>query len=298
MLSTLNEHVGRRSAYQSIHSSGNSNTMIRSLVLFATLFSIPLGSRGFFPSPSLSKRQRVVLFGGYQFGDISKGLAKKAASAINKVTGEQEYQFGDLTRYLDRKAKAVVNNITKNDEYEFGDLSRWADSQAKAAMTNFTGRETYELGDITKEVVRRVRAGDYSTEDMILLCKVLLTFGAGLTPVASMLPAKLLLEMMDVSLAQEVSGRLFVALASTLDKRFKETIAGDAKYKLGDKTRQAIQDLMATALRDEKDGPTTTAAVTRHDGGGKMDPALLAELDEWDRRLGVGEYDKGTPSTK
>ena len=225
---------------------------------------------------------------GYQFGDITKGLLKKASSAASKITGKEEYQFGDLSRWADSQIKQRINNITGEDEYEFGALSRWADSVVKAKIANYTGKDEYVVGDVTKEIIRRVSTGEYATEDVLLLCKALITFGVGLTPVARFLPAKLLLEMMQFGLVEEVGGRLMSALSKTLDERFKETIMGDPNYRLGDKTKQAVQKLMAMANEQDSTVTSTKRIPTNEVVDGlEMDPALIAELEDWDRRLGI-----------
>lgn len=273
--------------------------MLRSLVCCSVIFlSIALVSCGFQCFSPVSPRQQARRFHrassslaaaaqdkeGYKFGDITKGLRKKATSAINDVTGNEQYTFGDLSRWADSKVKERINNVTGEEEYTFGDLSRWADSQVKAKISNYTGKEDYEVGDVSKEIIRRVSSGEYATEDVIFLCKALLTFGGGLSPVARFLPAKLLLEMMQFGLAEEVGGRLTGALSKTLDERFKETITGDPNYRLGDKTKQAIQKLMATATEKES---TSKSATKEVGGSSEMDAALLAELEDWDRRLGI-----------
>ena len=173
-----------------------------------------------------------------------------------------------------------MNNITGNDEYRFGDLSKWVDSQVKLKLTNFTGKGEYQIWDVSQEIIRRVQT-EYELADIIFLCKVLITFGVGLTPVKSFLPAKLLMEMVQFSVMEETGGRLLNALSTTLDQRFKETITGDPNYKFGDKTRQAIQSLVQM-----KNKQGTEKALNEHVDK-VMDSALIAELEDWDRRLGV-----------
>lgn len=160
-------------------------------------------------------------------------------------------------------------------------MSKWADSQVKLKLTNFTGKGDYQVGDITKEIIRRVQMGEYELQDVMFLCKVLMSFGVGLAPVASFLPAKLLLEMIQFSVVEETSGRLLNALSTTLDQRFKETLTGDANYKLGDKTKEAIQNIMQRAQEQ------VTKDVSNIIVDKEMDAALIDELDDWDRRLGI-----------
>jgi hypothetical protein len=235
---------------------------------------------------------------GYRFGDITKGILKKATSSINQVTGQDEYTFGDLSRFVDSRVKQQINTITGRDEYVFGDLSRWADSRVKAKVTNYTGKDDYVVGDVSKEIIRRVSSGEYNVEDVVLLSKALISFGVGLSPVARFLPAKLLLEMIQFSLAEEVGGRLMGSLTKVLDERFKETILGDKNYRLGDKTKQAVQNLMTMATEQDSTSlksKTSAESLVRNDG--EMDAALQAELEDWDRRLGISGGNS-TPTTK
>jgi hypothetical protein len=169
-------------------------------------------------------------------------------------------------------------------------LSKWADSQVKLKLTNFTGKGEYQIGDVSREIIRRVQTGEYELADIIFLCKVLITFGVGLTPVTSFLPGKLLVEMIQFSIVEETGGRLLNVLSTTLDQRFKETLTGDLNYKLGDKTKQAIQNLMQMANEQ------VTENVLNEQVDKVMDAALIAELDDWDRRLGITE--KGTGLSK
>mmetsp|Transcript_31523 Transcript_31523/g.47040 ORF Transcript_31523/g.47040 Transcript_31523/m.47040 type:complete len:326 (-) Transcript_31523:19-996(-) len=180
----------------------------------------------------------------YQFGDITKGVGKK-------ITGNEEYQFGDVSRWLDSKAKNAVNQATGKDTYEFGDLTKYLDERAKSKASEFTKKDEYVVGDISKEVVRRAWNGEYDFNDMILLLKVLAAFGfTTFSPVANVLPVKMLLEMYDVSLEVEVGGRLVRFLAEALDKRFKEALVGDANYQLGDVTKKKIMGFMGKNVEE------------------------------------------------
>ena len=166
-------------------------------------------------------------------------------------------------------------------------MSKWVDSQVKLKLTNFTGKGDYQIGDVSKEIIRRVQTGEYELADIIFLCKVLLTFGVGLTPVKSFLPGKLLMEMVQVSVVEETGGRLLNALSTTLDQRFKETITGDPNCKLGDKTKQAIQNLVQ--MTNKK----VTEKVLNEHVDKVMDAALISELDNWDRQLGISKKGAG-----
>jgi hypothetical protein len=183
---------------------------------------------------------------GYQFGDISRFLAKQAAAQIKKVTKKDKYEFGDLSRFLDRQAKQRVSGWTGNDEYEFGDLTKFVASSLQSRVSNFTsrtdeeGNPTYQFGDVTREVVRRAQAGEYETKDMFLALRVLLSAGVGLTPMMSMLPVRWLLDLVNLGLAQDIGGRLLEIVASALDERMKEAVTGDPKYRLGDLTKRQL----------------------------------------------------------
>jgi hypothetical protein len=169
--------------------------------------------------------------GGYKFGDLSKKLAQR-------ITGKKTYEFGDVSRFLDQQAKGSVSKLTNKTDYEFGDLTRWADSVSREKVSNFTSKSGYEVGDISKEVLRRAKSGEYTLEDMFLAMRILLSAGASLTPLASVLPLKVLLELVNVGLAQDITGRLVETLAVSLDERMKEAFTGDSKYQLGDLTKK------------------------------------------------------------
>lgn len=223
------------------------------------------------------------LFGGYKFGSITKGLLKKTASAINEVTGNEEYIFGDLT-------KNVVRKFTGKDNYQWGDITTELVSKGGSFVSNFTGKEEYVVGDISKEIIRKVSDGEYKLDDVLLLFKLLLTFGVGLTPVASALPVKLLLELINYSLATEVGERMLGALATTLDERFKEALTGNKDYKIGDLSKQAIMDFVGKSEGEYEFGDISRAISkkletkdTKSFGGGtSIDPKLLAELEMLD----------------
>merc|ERR1712194_408545 len=174
---------------------------------------------------------------GYKFGDITKSIFKKTTKA---VTGKKDYEFGDITKTIVDKTTGSINNITGNDKYQFGDISKALDQLAKEKATQFTKKQEYQVGDISKEILRRVWEGEYKIEDIFLLFKVLLTFGAEFSPLASALPAKIIFEMINFSLAQEVSKKVMGVLASSLDKRLKESLTGDSNYQIGDLTKRAI----------------------------------------------------------
>jgi hypothetical protein len=53
---------------------------------------------------------------------------------------------------------------------------------------------------------------------------------------------KLLVQLLDYSLLNDVAGRVTSALALELDKRLKKSLLGDENYKLGDATKRTISN--------------------------------------------------------
>ena len=163
---------------------------------------------------------------GYQFGDITKSL-------INKVTKKDKYEFGDLSKHLDSKVKENIANLTNKNEYEFGDLTRYI-------VSDFTNSTKYEFGDITKEIIRRVQTHNYTLEDLAILIKALVSFGVGLSPVASFLPMQLLINLLNYSIAGDLSTKVVSSITLEIDKRMKKAVTGDESYQVGDYTKKAI----------------------------------------------------------
>ena len=61
------------------------------------------------------------------------------------------------------------------------------------------------------------------------------------TPIiAGFLPVKLLVELLNFSLLNDVAGKVTSSLAIELDKRLKKSLLGDEDYKLGDATKRTI----------------------------------------------------------
>jgi len=233
---------------------------------------------------------------GYKFGDLTRGLAKR-------LTGKDEYKFGDISRHLDKQSKAKVSEWTGKDDYEFGDLSKWVDSKVKEKVNDYTGKEEYELGDLSKEITKKALSKDYNLGDLVLLCKTLASFGVAFSPVAGVLPVKVLVEMLNLSIASELGERLVGALTLELDRRMKEVVTGNPDYQLGDLTKAGILsfigkeeysfgDITKTVLNklDEKD----TAALKKGSeavlsGIDLKDEKIMTELEEWDNALQVGK---------
>ena len=125
-------------------------------------------------------------------------------------------------------------------EYEFGDLSKWVDSKIKGGVNKFTNNDNYEFGDITKEIMKRAASGKYTMDDLFMLLKAMALVGASLSPVAGFLPVKMLVELLNLSLANDAMGKVTSVLALELDKRLKKSLLGDENYILGDATKSMI----------------------------------------------------------
>jgi len=246
---------------------------------------------------------------GYKFGDVTKSFFNQAGK---KLTGDDSYQFGQITKKVLQNATSTIagtqslastatsSSSSSSPDYQFGDLSKALLNRTGTLLTNYTSKPDYQLGDISKEIIRRVGTGEYSLSDIILLCKILLSFGVGLTPIAGALPAKLILEMMNYGLAQEAGGRLLDMLAQTLDRRMKESVMGDADYALGDKTKHAILGFIGKDDYAVGDISKRVAELAEHakkmeSGAGNnanakgfsLDPKMIAELADWDRKANV-----------
>ncbi|KAL7473670.1 hypothetical protein ACHAXS_014159 [Conticribra weissflogii] len=182
---------------------------------------------------------------GYQFGDITKAVTKSLiGKRVSKLTGKP-YEFGDLSRKIDESIKDKIIDLTGKDDYEFGDLSRWVDAQIKNEVNNYTNKDNYKFGDLTKEIARRVITGEYTLDDLFLLLKALALFEASISPVAGFMPVKLLIELLNFSIANDVAGRVSWVLAMELDRRLKKSLLGNENYQLGDATKQAISSAVA-----------------------------------------------------
>jgi len=179
---------------------------------------------------------------GYKFGDLTKSII---GSRVEKITGKP-YEFGDLSRKIDSSIKDSINSLTGHDDYQFGDLSKYVDSQLKQQVNKFTKKDRYQFGDLTREILKRVSEGEYTLDDLFMLLKALALFEASISPVAGFLPVKLLIELLNFSLANDVAGRVSSALAMELDRRLKKAILGDENYVLGDATKRTIANAVST----------------------------------------------------
>lgn len=185
---------------------------------------------------------------GYRFGDLTKSLI---GGSVEKITGKP-YEFGDLSRAVDSGIKDKINDITGKDDYEFGDLSQWADTRIKGEVNKYTDKDSYQFGDLTKEILKRIATGQYTMDDLFMLLKALAIFEASISPVAAFLPVKLLVELLNFSLLNDVAGKVTSSLAIELDKRLKKSLLGDENYKLGDATKRTIANTVKTYTGKEE----------------------------------------------
>ncbi|GFH43738.1 hypothetical protein CTEN210_00211 [Chaetoceros tenuissimus] len=244
---------------------------------------------------------------GYKFGDITKNI-------VSKVTNKpvSEYKFGDISKSIDKAAKNKVAEL--RFPYEFGDLSRYIDEKVKEQVNDFTNKNEYTPGDVTKEIMNRVKSRDYTVEDMIILFKILLALGANLSPVANFLPAKLLIEALDYSIAGDLGGKLINTITEELDRRMKKAFTGDENYQIGDLTKKSLLKYIgkdeyefgdiSTFVYESIQQRKENEAKASEDGSvgveksileeSKDRETILKELEEWDRKFLI----QGNNSTK
>mmetsp|Transcript_28824 Transcript_28824/g.78099 ORF Transcript_28824/g.78099 Transcript_28824/m.78099 type:complete len:324 (-) Transcript_28824:252-1223(-) len=235
---------------------------------------------------------------GYRFGDLTRGVLKSVRGGDGKTSDSKGgYKFGDLTRGVLKKANE------NSSGYKFGDISRWLDKHAKEHVSKFTKKENYKFGDMSKEVVRRLVSGEYSKDDLLLFLKIVATIGINLQPVTSVLPLRVLTELlnmtMEASIAQSVGERVVSTITNEIDGRMKELVTGDRNYEAGDFTKKAvskwtgkdgyqfgdvtktIMDKRAAAAQDGQAGNENSSSVL--DLFSSNSESNL--LEEWDKQL-------------
>jgi len=125
------------------------------------------------------------------------------------------------------------------------------------------------LGDISKTVIAKVRSGEYRIDDVYLALRVLLTAGFSVLPIASLLPVKGLIQLVNLGLAKDMGGRLIEVLVVALDQRMKLVLTGDANYQLGDKSKEQLQLALARFTgKDSYQAGDITKAVMERVGAG------------------------------
>lgn len=233
--------------------------------------------------PTLNKRaHHVEIFMAKEDGDSKSG-----------------YRFGDLTRGLLKK----VQEDSSSSGYKFGDISRWLDKKAKEQVSKFTKKENYQFGDMSKEVIRRLKDGEYTRDDLWLFLRIVATIGINLQPVTSVLPLKVLMQLlnmtMEASIAQTVGDKVVSALTNEIEGRVKELVTGDSNYELGDFTKRALSNWTGKETYEFGDVTRTMLAKraeardSESSGGDDKDGTLelfssKSEeelLEEWDKKL-------------
>ncbi len=175
----------------------------------------------------LFNRKREQSQSQAQSQSSSNVLLTALTSSICKVTGKDTYQFGDLTRYIDSKAKLAVQGI----QSDITDLSAQVDETIQGKINSINSGLTmaqqqqqqvqFSINDVTRTLVKKVASGDYQLSDITFLCKILIALGADFTPVAGVLPVRLLIELFGYSTAIDLGERMATALVKELDKRLE-----------------------------------------------------------------------------
>ena len=119
---------------------------------------------------------------------------------------------------------------------------------------------------VRAEVQRRLSLGEWNTQDLSLLLRVVLTLGANLTPAASLLPVRMLIGVYSVALQAELGDRLYAELQLMVAERLSQGVAdtvrgwtGKEDYQFGDLTRAAISK--ATGKEEYEFGDLSKAAM-------------------------------------
>jgi hypothetical protein len=244
---------------------------------------------------------------GYRFGNLTRGALKKVIGdvdltrgALKKIKGD-----GDGDDNGDTKSDTTTNTLTpgtKKSSYKFGDISKWLDKKAKDDIGKFTNKQegdaAYQFGDISKELIRRLRDGEYTRDDLLLFIKVVATIGINLTPVARILPLKVLTELLNLSLeatiAQSIGDKMISSLTNEIDSRMKEFVTGNREYQyeFGDLTTTIFQIRKERKQQqqqqvDEND-EDEDVKIMYDDENSFQFPSSKSDqdlFDEWDKKL-------------
>jgi hypothetical protein len=216
---------------------------------------------------------------------LSLGRTKPTSTCWAEKKG---YEFGDLTKGVLGKFTDRVKSVTGKDKYEFGDLSKWLDAKSKEKVGAFTNKtDIYQFGDISREVMRRVSAGEYTTDDLLLLIKIIAVVGINFQPMAALLPAKVLLDILNVSIYQQMGEKVAGVVSTELDQRMKQAVTGDKDYQIGDFTKRAINKFTGKEEYTFGDiatriGSSQTQSKDKQQQPIVVDDQVEKELLEWD----------------
>ena len=152
-------------------------------------------------------------------------------------------------------------------------------------------------------------------DDIMMFMKIIAVVGANIQPVAAVLPMRVLLEMVEVSVAQDLSSKVIDMLTAEVDSRMKEMVTGDKEYKLGDMTKKALTgskdyqagDFTKSILnqitsRDYEFGDVTKSLLKKEDKSVAQSPAdrlhsddeVKQKMDEWDKKYLASKKDDST----
>jgi hypothetical protein len=101
-----------------------------------------------------------------------------------------------------------------------------------------------------------LQSGQYSSDDVWLFLKIVAMVGVNLQPIASVLPVKVVIELLEASVAQQMGEKVVSTLTTEVNQRMKEFVTGDKDYKLGDLTKKAV-----TGSKDYQFGDLTKRAA-------------------------------------
>jgi hypothetical protein len=196
--------------------------------------------------------------------NITESLLHSLTASVCKVTGKDTYTFGDISTYLDAKAKMEIRNRMKLLQVPFQktektDNGAYIDDKQKDDDSNTSILELSHRLDlnfqkytsqriqssvitiqkVSRTIIRKVATGDYQLSDITFLCKILIALGADFSPVAGLLPVKLLLELFGYSLVIDLGERFLNVIIQELDKRLQS---------IQDETYDDRREEIATAL--------------------------------------------------
>jgi len=240
----------------------------------------------------------------------SAALLDTLTSSICKVTGKDTYKLGDMSRYLDNRAKDAIRGLTGEVQLQVMGLSKQVDDQIKDRINSLKLakiQKDFNIADITRTIIQKVASGDYQLSDITFLCKVLVVLGADFSPVAGLLPVRLLLELFGYSIVIGLGERFMTAIATELDRRLERNEQKEdeknqsslplamipldngitaGSYTPGDLTKQAILEYtgkntyqtgdIAGSKMLEKASPTSTSTST----GDIFSVDIIKELEE------------------
>ena len=79
-----------------------------------------------------------------------------------------------------------------------------------------------------------------------MLMKMMLSIGASFSPVAGMLPAKVLIELLNYSIIAQAGEMVTSAISTELDRRMKKAFTGDPEYQLGDISKRQLLNFIGS----------------------------------------------------